>query len=107
MARIAIIFPQRFEEMEYRKPAEAFRRAGHKLVHLIGRAKEREEGQIQGSPWKIEKSIQGASVQEFDALLIPGGYYPERLEFSEEELNFVMAFLETGKPIFGTGRKVA
>ena len=36
MARIAILFPQRFEEPEYRKPAEAFHRAGHELVHLGG-----------------------------------------------------------------------
>ena len=105
MARIAILFPQRFEELEYRKPAEAFHRAGHELVHLGGQAKEKEKSPIQGSPGKIEKSIEEVSVREFDALLIPGGYYPERLEFAEEEWHFVMAFLETGKPIFGTARK--
>jgi protease I len=104
MARIGIIFSKRSEELEYRKPAEAFHRAGHELVHLGGPAKEKEKSPIQGSPRKIEKSIEEVSVQEFDALLIPGGYYPERLEFAEEELHFLMAFLETGKPIFGTGR---
>lgn len=84
MARIAIIFPQKFEELEYRKPAEAFRRAGHELVHLIGQAKEKEKSHIQGGSRKIEKPIQEASVREFDAHLIPGGYYPERLELEEE-----------------------
>jgi hypothetical protein len=105
MARIGIIFPKKFEELEYRKPAEAFHRAGHELVHLEGRGKE--QRQIQGGRWKIGKSIQEVSVQEFDALLIPGGYYPERLEFAEEELHFFMKFLESGKPIFGTGLKEA
>jgi len=105
MARIAIIFPKKFEELEYRKPAQDFRKAGHELVHLGKRAKEKETSPIPGRPRKIEKSIEEASVQEFDALLIPGGYYPERLEFTEEELHFLMAFLETGKPVFGTGFK--
>jgi protease I len=104
MARIAIIFPQRFEELEYRKPAEAFRRAGHELVHLTSHKKEKGRSQIKRSPWKIEKPILEVSIQEFDALLIPGGYYPERLEFGEEELNFIIAFLETCKPVFGAGR---
>lgn len=105
MAKIAIIFPKKFEELEYRKPAKYFRQAGHELVHLGGRAKEKETSPIPGRPRKIEKSIEEVSVREFDALLIPGGYYPERLEFAEEEWHFVMAFLETGKPIFGTGQK--
>lgn len=105
MAKIAIIFPKKFEDLEYRKPAETFRHAGHELVHLGGQAKEKENSQIQVGPWEIEKSIDEVSVQEFDALLIPGGYHPERLEFTEEELLFVMAFLETGKPVFGSGRK--
>jgi hypothetical protein len=39
--------------------------------------------------------------------LIPGGYYPERLKFAEEELHFFRKFLETGKPVFGTGLKEA
>jgi len=104
MARIGIIFPKKFEELEYRKHAEAFHRAGHELAPLGGPAKEKETSPIPGSPRKIEKSIEEVSVREFDALLTPGGYYPERLEFAEEELHFLMAFLETGKPIFGTGR---
>lgn len=107
MARIAIIFPKKFEDLEYRKPAKDFRKAGHELVHLGGRAKETEKSPIPGRPRKIEKSIEEVSVQEFDALLIPGGYYPERLEFTEEELRFLKAFLETGKPVFGTGLKEA
>jgi protease I len=105
MAKIAIIFPQRFEEPEYRKAAEAFHRAGHELVHLEGRGKE--EKQNQGSPWKTGKPIKEVSVEDFDALLIPGGYHPERLEFAEEELHFFRKFLETGKPVFGTGLKEA
>ena len=115
MAKIAIIFPQRFAEPEYRKAAEAFHRAGHELVHLEGR--EKEEGQIRGSRRKTGKPIEEVSVEDFDALLIPGGYYPERLEFAEEELHFFRKFLETyiedilnletGKPVFGTGLKEA
>ncbi len=105
MARIAILFPKKFEEPEYRKPAEAFRKAGHELVHVGGEAKKREKRKIQGNLGKIDKSVKEVSVQDFDALLIPGGYFPDRLEFAEAELQFVRAFMESGKLVFGAGRK--
>jgi protease I len=105
MARIAIIFPQKFEESEYRKPAEAFRKAGHELVHVGGEAKKREKRKIRGNLRRIDKSVKEVSVHDFDALLIPGGYFPDRLEFAEDEFEFVRAFMESGKFVFGAGRK--
>jgi putative intracellular protease/amidase len=39
MSTIAVIITDMFEDVEYIKPAEAFRKAGHILVH-VGRKKE-------------------------------------------------------------------
>lgn len=105
MAKIAVIFAQKFEESEYRKPAEAFREAGHELIHIGGEEKKTEKRKTQEGPVKIDKSVKEVSVHDFDALLIPGGYYPDRLEFPEDEFQFVKAFVESGKLVFGTGRK--
>ncbi|CVK31709.1 DJ-1/PfpI family protein [Methanoculleus bourgensis] len=34
MSRIAVLITDMFEDIEYTKPAEAFRAAGHDLVHV-------------------------------------------------------------------------
>ncbi len=34
MKKIAVIIGQDFEDSEYTKPAEAFKAAGHELVHV-------------------------------------------------------------------------
>ncbi|MBU1206042.1 MAG: hypothetical protein KKH04_03800 [Proteobacteria bacterium] len=47
MAKIAVIFAQKFEESEYRKPAEAFREAGHELIHVGGEEKKTEKRKTQ------------------------------------------------------------
>jgi protease I len=39
-------------------------------------------------------------VDDFDALLIPGGYSPDKLRVYEEAVRFVKDFVESGKPVF-------
>ena len=35
MSKIAIIITDMFEDAEYTKPAEAFKEAGHELIHIF------------------------------------------------------------------------
>ena len=104
MARIAVVFIQRFEDSEYRMPAKVFQDAGHELIHLGVD----EGGSIEGSDEKaqirIDKALRDVSVNDFDALLIPGGYHPRRFCFNREEAEFVKKFIESGKPVLGTRR---
>lgn len=53
MAKIAVIFAQKFEESEYRKPAEAFREAGHELIHVGGEEKKTEKRKNQEGQLKL------------------------------------------------------
>jgi protease I len=39
-------------------------------------------------------------VDDFDALLIPGGYSPDRLRVNEHVVKFVKEFVKSGKPVF-------
>jgi protease I len=49
---------------------------------------------------KIDKSVESLSVDEFDALLIPGGYSPDKLRAHENAVKFAKDFMESGKPVF-------
>lgn len=100
MAKIAIIIENFFEDSEYTRPAGAFRKAGHELIHVGLKEGAVVKGKKQGTEVKIEKSVHDVSVDDFDALLIPGGYSPDRLRADEEAVSFVRDFMKSGKPVF-------
>lgn len=100
MSKIAVIIAGGFEDVEYTKPAEAFKEAGHDLVHVGLEAGETVKGKKEGTQVKIDRSVKEASVEDFDALLIPGGYSPDHLRINEHAVRFARAFVESGKPVF-------
>ncbi|MDD4955097.1 MAG: type 1 glutamine amidotransferase [Candidatus Omnitrophica bacterium] len=99
MAKIAVLIEDMFEDSEYGKPAEAFEKAGHELVHISVK-KEPVKGLHTGKKVKIEKLISEVQANEFDALFIPGGYSPDRLRVDDEVVSFVREFSKSGKPLF-------
>lgn len=100
MSKIAVIITDMFEDSEYFRPAEAFKKAGYQLVHVGLIKGQTVKGEKEATPVKIEKAAKDVSVDEFDALLIPGGYSPDRLRVDENAVQFVRRFVESGKPVF-------
>jgi protease I len=99
MAKIGVLIDNMFEDSEYGKPAAAFKKANHELVHL-GIKKGIVKGIKTGMKVKVEKSVGVVSASDFDALFIPGGYSPDQLRSHDEVVAFVKQFAATGKPIF-------
>jgi protease I len=100
MATIAIIITDMFEDSEYSKPAEAFKQAGHELVHIGLTKGQTVKGAKKGTPVLVDQAVKDVSVDAFDALLIPGGYSPDRLRIDDDAVRFVKEFVESGKPVF-------
>jgi len=100
MSRIAVILTDLFEDSEYSEPAKAFRDAGHSLVHIGLKAGETVHGKKNNTPVTVEKSVGQAAVEDFDALLIPGGYSPDQLRVDENAVRFAGDFVRSGKPVF-------
>ncbi len=100
MSRIAVIITDMFEDSEYSKPAKAFKKAGHELVHVGLKARQTVKGKRKGTPVKIDKAVKDLPAHDFDALFIPGGYSPDRLRADEDAVQFVKIFVESGKPVF-------
>ena len=100
MSRIAVIIGDMFEDVEYTEPAKAFREKGHSLMHVGLEKGETVKGKKEGTKVKIDKAVQDVSVDDFDALLIPGGYSPDKLRAHEEPVKFVRDFVKSGKPVF-------
>jgi len=98
--KIAVIIDDLFEDVEYSEPAAAFVNAGHQLVHVGLKKGTVVEGKKQKVKVRIDAAVKGASIKEFDALLIPGGYSPDKLRVNDDALRFVKDFVESGKPVF-------
>ena len=100
MSRIAVIIDDMFEDSEYTQPAEVFQNKGHELVHIGLEKGKTVKGKKKDTPVQIDKAITDVSVNDFDALLIPGGFSPDKLRAHDEAVEFTKNFMESGKPIF-------
>jgi len=100
MAKIAVIVGEGFEDSELTKPVEAFQNAGHQTTYVGLKKGSVVKGKKEGTPIEIELEVKGALAEEFDALLIPGGYSPDKLRAHEEPVSFAREFMKSGKPVF-------
>ncbi|MDV2480695.1 type 1 glutamine amidotransferase [Methanoculleus sp. Wushi-C6] len=99
MSRIAVLITDMFEDVEYTEPAKAFQEAGHDLVHVGLSAGETVHGKKDRTPVAIDRAASDVSADDFDALFIPGGYSPDKLRAHDAPVEFVRAFMESGKPV--------
>ncbi len=100
MSHIAVIITDLFEDSEYTEPARAFKEAGHTLTHVGLETGKTVTGKKDGTPVKIDKSVDSVAVDDFDALLIPGGYSPDKLRVDDNAVKFTKDFMKSGKPVF-------
>ena len=97
MARVAFIVADMFEDSEFREPYERLRNAGHEVT-VIGSDPARP---IQGKKGKErivpDAAIDAVSADQFDALVIPGGYSPDHLRLDPRMVAFTREFHDQGK----------
>lgn len=99
MARIAFIVDEMFEDSEFRVPYDRLRKEGHEVV-IIGRAAGDEiRGKKGKETIKPERSISEVSPDDFDALVIPGGYSPDKLRMDARMVALTRDIYKAGKPL--------
>ena len=100
--RVAILATDGFEQSELLEPRKALDAAGAEteLVSL-------QKGKIKGwnhKEWgeevEVDRSLDGADPEDYDALLLPGGVMnPDTLRTKPQAVSFVKAFFDAGKPV--------
>lgn len=100
--RVAVLAADGFERVELSVPVAALRAAGAK-VEIVSLRPGRIRGVNLHEPAArvaVDRTLDQASVDDYDALLIPGGFInPDLLRQSEAARSFVQKFDATGKPI--------
>jgi protease I len=99
MARVAVILEAMFEDSEFRIPYDGLRRAGHDVVVIGVGARKHLEGKQGDETVVTELSIRDARAEGFDALVIPGGYSPDKLRLDRDMVAFTRDVFQAGKPV--------
>ncbi len=97
--RIACLLAEGFEDSELRVPLDRLREAGY-LVEIIGA----DPGQTLAGERKRETvttdfGIDEVQVGDYEGLLIPGGYSPDKLRADQRFIDFVKDFDRTRRPL--------
>jgi protease I len=99
--RVAILAADMFERVELEEPRKALEEEGARTEVISIHP-----GEIRGfdhfdpvNTVKVDKTVEEASADDYDALLVPGGVgNPDQLRGDENAVQFVRDFFEQGKP---------
>ena len=100
--KVAILATDGFEQVELTEPRKALDDAGAKTQVVSPKS-----GKIRGwrfTDWgeevAVDVPLDQAKVDDFDALLLPGGVMnPDKLRMQPKAVQFVRAFFDAGKPV--------
>jgi len=95
--RIAILAEDLFEDLELWYPLIRMREAGAEVV-VLGTGKTKYTGK-HGLTVDPDKKVDRAAPEEFDAVIIPGGYAPDRMRRHEPLVDFVRRAFEIGRVV--------
>lgn len=100
MKKVAVVISDLFEDSEYTEPRAAYEKAGHRVITIGHEQGLTVTGKKGESSFTVDKGIGEVSVEDFDALLIPGGFAPDIMRDDERFVALAKAFMDQGKPVF-------
>jgi protease I len=101
--QVAILAADGVERVELEQPRQAVQDAGADTTLLSihdGEIAARNNDLEDAGTFSVDRLVADASVDDYDALLLPGGTVnPDQLRMNEDAVSFVREFFESGKPI--------
>jgi protease I len=100
---IAILATDGVEQVELERPRQAVQDAGARAQLLSihdGEIAARNHDLEDAGTFPVDRQVASASVDDYDALLLPGGTVnPDKLRMDEDAVRFVRDFVTSGKPV--------
>jgi deglycase len=97
--RIAMLVEEGFEDRELTGPRDALRAAGA-VVTLVGPAEGTEfRGKRGQAVVTADVAADAAKMNEFDALVIPGGHAPDKMRMRHAMVDLAREAMDAGKPV--------
>jgi protease I len=96
--KVLILAADLFEDMELLYPLYRLKEEDVDVT-VAGLDDSPVSGKAGHGPLAVDRAVDGLSAEDFDALVIPGGFAPDKLRRSETVLDLVRDFDASGKPI--------
>lgn len=97
--RIAILAEEGFEDSELVEPLRAMRDANARVVVVGSGSKASYRGKRGSATIKVDVAADNVKARDFDAVIIPGGYAPDRMRLHQPMVDLVKQASEAGKVI--------
>jgi len=97
--RIAILAEDDFEDSELTEPLKAMKNADARVVIVGSGSKETYQGKRGRARVKVDITADQARAEDFDAIIIPGGYAPDKMRLHQPMVDLVRKAHDLGKII--------
>jgi len=94
--KVAILIEDHYQVLEAWYPYLRLREQGIETV-FVGPGRQKEYTSKEGYPAPEEMSIKQAKIDDFEGVVVPGGYAPDMLRRTRQINNFVKQMHEKGK----------
>ena len=96
--RVAILIEDFYQDLEVWYPLLRFQEEGFEVVTVEPNGRKDYKGK-NGYPIEVDKSIDQVNAKDFDCVVIPGGWAPDKLRLSKKILQFVKEIFDGGKVV--------
>ena len=97
--RIAILVEQDFEDVELTEPLKAMKEAGAQIFIVGSGSKTSYQGKRGKAIIRVDIDADKVRAEDFDAIMIPGGYAPDKMRLYQPMIDLVKKANELGKLI--------
>ena len=97
--RVAILAEEDFEDVELTEPLQAMKNAGAEVVIIGSGSKDTYRGKKGTTTVRVDMTADNAKAEEFDAIIVPGGYAPDKMRLHQSMIDLVKQAYALGKII--------
>ncbi len=97
--RVAILVEEDFEDSELMEPMRAMKDAGARVLIVGSGSKKSYKGKRGTATITADTTADKVTADEFDALIIPGGYAPDKMRLHQPMIDLVRKAHDEGKII--------
>jgi protease I len=97
--RIAILAEEGFEDVELIEPMRAMKDAGARVVVVGNGSQKSYKGKRGTATVRADTNADEVKIEDFDAIIIPGGYAPDKMRLHQPMIDLVRKAHELGKII--------
>ncbi len=97
--RIAILAEEDFEDAELVEPMRAMKDAGARVVVVGSGSKQSYRGKRGTATITVDATADKVNAEDFDAVIVPGGYAPDKMRLHQPVIDLVKAAYDSGRVV--------